>query len=147
MYEGDAGSYHAWCPDDLVMLRRGNIGGAKLSVQKHGFSPPHYSDSSKIAYVIQGQVLKREFKLDLRRTSKQQSREADEDTTSEEGLLDSARVIGGVKAFLRQWRIRKRRIRGRSAAVRGATSAKGVRWSEEQQRLEDEDQLGFELYF
>ncbi|CAN1807975.1 hypothetical protein LINPERHAP1_LOCUS25249 [Linum perenne] len=53
MYEGDAGSYHAWCPDDLVMLRRGNIGGAKLSVQKHGFSPPHYSDSSKIAYVIQ----------------------------------------------------------------------------------------------
>ncbi|CAN1847030.1 Glutelin type-D 1 [Linum perenne] len=54
LYEGDGGSYHAWCPDDLVMLRRGNIGGAKLSLQKHGFSPPYYSDSSKVVYVLQG---------------------------------------------------------------------------------------------
>ncbi|PIA28670.1 hypothetical protein AQUCO_06800090v1 [Aquilegia coerulea] len=36
------------------MLERGNIGASKLSLQKNGLSLPRYSDSSKVAYVLQG---------------------------------------------------------------------------------------------
>ncbi|KEH22149.1 putative rmlC-like jelly roll protein [Medicago truncatula] len=36
------------------MLRQGNIGAAKLALQKNGFVVPMYSDSSKVAYVLQG---------------------------------------------------------------------------------------------
>ncbi|KAJ4725890.1 Glutelin type-A [Melia azedarach] len=51
---GDGGSYHTWCPNELPMLRQGNIGAAKLALEKNGFCLPHYSDSSKVAYVLQG---------------------------------------------------------------------------------------------
>ncbi|CAN0853978.1 Glutelin type-A 1 [Linum grandiflorum] len=54
VYAGDGGSIYAWCPDDVLMLRRGNIGAAKLSLRKHALSLPHYSDSSKLVYVLQG---------------------------------------------------------------------------------------------
>jgi quercetin dioxygenase-like cupin family protein len=36
------------------MLREGNIGAAKLALEKNGFAIPRYSDSSKVAYVLQG---------------------------------------------------------------------------------------------
>ncbi|GKV01036.1 hypothetical protein SLEP1_g13634 [Rubroshorea leprosula] len=48
------GSYHAWCPQELPMLREGNIGAAKLALEKNGLALPRYSDSSKVAYVLQG---------------------------------------------------------------------------------------------
>lgn len=51
---GDGGSYYAWSPSELPMLREGNIGAAKLALQKNGFAVPRYSDSSKVAYVLQG---------------------------------------------------------------------------------------------
>ncbi|GAB2291643.1 hypothetical protein Dimus_025899 [Dionaea muscipula] len=51
---GDGGSYHAWCPSELPMLREGNIGAAKLALEKNGFALPRYSDSAKVAYVLQG---------------------------------------------------------------------------------------------
>lgn len=54
IYGGDGGSYHAWCPDELPMLRQGNIGAAKLILEKNGFALPRYSDSAKVAYVLQG---------------------------------------------------------------------------------------------
>ncbi|KAL1817170.1 hypothetical protein ACET3Z_019744 [Daucus carota] len=54
VYGGDGGSYSAWCPDDLPMLKQGNIGAAKLSLNKNGFALPSYSDSAKVAYVLQG---------------------------------------------------------------------------------------------
>ncbi|KAL1818907.1 hypothetical protein DCAR_0415137 [Daucus carota subsp. sativus] len=54
VYGGDGGSYHAWCPNDLPMLKQGNIGAAKLSLNKNGFALPSYSDSAKVAYVLQG---------------------------------------------------------------------------------------------
>lgn len=54
VYGGDGGAYYAWCPDDLPMLRRGNIGAAKLVLKKNGFALPSYSDSAKVAYVLQG---------------------------------------------------------------------------------------------
>lgn len=54
VYGGDGGSYYAWSPSELPMLREGNIGAAKLALQKNGFAIPRYSDSSKVAYVLQG---------------------------------------------------------------------------------------------
>ncbi|KAK9755177.1 hypothetical protein RND81_01G006900 [Saponaria officinalis] len=55
VYEGEGGSYYSWSPNELGMLKNGNIGAAKLILTKYGFALPHYSDSSKIAYVLQGQ--------------------------------------------------------------------------------------------
>ncbi|KAL9322836.1 hypothetical protein ACSQ67_010889 [Phaseolus vulgaris] len=54
VYGGNGGSYHAWSPSQLPMLRQGNIAAAKLSLHKNGFALPRYSDSSKVAYVLQG---------------------------------------------------------------------------------------------
>jgi len=52
VYGGDGGSYYAWSPSQLPMLREGNIGAAKLVIQNNGFAVPRYSDYSKIAYVL-----------------------------------------------------------------------------------------------
>ncbi|KAB1995710.1 hypothetical protein ES319_D13G178800v1 [Gossypium barbadense] len=54
VYGDDGGSYYAWCPNELPMLREGNIGAAKLALEKNGFALPRYSDSSMVAYVLQG---------------------------------------------------------------------------------------------
>ncbi|KAG2260153.1 hypothetical protein Bca52824_079447 [Brassica carinata] len=54
VYGGDGGSYFAWCPEELPMLKEGNIGAAKLALKQHGFAVPRYSDSPKVAYVLQG---------------------------------------------------------------------------------------------
>ncbi|KAE8680479.1 Detected protein of unknown function [Hibiscus syriacus] len=35
-------------PNELRMLREGNIGAAKLALQKNGFALPRYSDASKL---------------------------------------------------------------------------------------------------
>ncbi|PPD92085.1 hypothetical protein GOBAR_DD10967 [Gossypium barbadense] len=53
VYGDDGGSYYAWCPNELPMLREGNIGAAKLALEKNGFALPRYSDSSMVAYVLQ----------------------------------------------------------------------------------------------
>ncbi|KAH9624386.1 hypothetical protein KSS87_011897 [Heliosperma pusillum] len=55
VYGSEGGSYYSWCPNELPMLKNGNIGAAKLSLNKNGFALPRYSDSSKVAYVLQGQ--------------------------------------------------------------------------------------------
>ncbi|KAJ3691595.1 hypothetical protein LUZ61_020759 [Rhynchospora tenuis] len=54
LYAGDGGSYSSWTPDDLPMLRVASIGAAKLTLNSRGFAAPSYSDSSKVAYVLQG---------------------------------------------------------------------------------------------
>ncbi|KAF6148845.1 hypothetical protein GIB67_014216 [Kingdonia uniflora] len=54
MYGGDGGSYHAWSSSELPMLRQGNIGAGKLSLEKNGLALLCYSDSAKVAYVLQG---------------------------------------------------------------------------------------------
>ncbi|XP_057443680.1 glutelin type-D 1-like [Lotus japonicus] len=54
VYGGNGGSYYAWSPSELPMLREGNIGAGKLALEKNGFALPRYSDSSKVAYVLQG---------------------------------------------------------------------------------------------
>ena len=54
VYGGEGGSYYAWSPSELPMLKEGNIGAAKLSLEKYGLALPSYSDSAKVAYVLQG---------------------------------------------------------------------------------------------
>ncbi|XP_020579616.1 glutelin type-A 1-like [Phalaenopsis equestris] len=54
VYGGDGGSYFSWSPDELPMLRAGNIGAAELELAERGLALPTYSDSAKVAYVIQG---------------------------------------------------------------------------------------------
>ncbi|KAJ1692332.1 hypothetical protein LUZ63_009030 [Rhynchospora breviuscula] len=54
LYAGDGGSYSSWTPDDLPMLLVASIGAAKLTLNSRGFAAPSYSDSSKVAYVLQG---------------------------------------------------------------------------------------------
>ncbi|XP_021836066.1 glutelin type-D 1-like [Spinacia oleracea] len=54
VHGGTGGTYYAWCDSELPMLREGNIGASKLALQKFGFSLPAFSDSSKVAYVLQG---------------------------------------------------------------------------------------------
>ena len=53
-YGSNGGSYLAWSPSELPMLGEGNIGAAKIILHQHGFALPSYSDSSKVAYVLQG---------------------------------------------------------------------------------------------
>ncbi|KAG8373254.1 hypothetical protein BUALT_Bualt11G0004800 [Buddleja alternifolia] len=48
------GDYYAWCPNEILMLREGNIAAAKLALRNNGFVLPRYSDSAKVAYVLQG---------------------------------------------------------------------------------------------
>ncbi|CAO2816345.1 unnamed protein product [Amaranthus hypochondriacus] len=54
VYEGEGGSYLTWFPSEVPMLKHGNIGAAKLFLNKFGFALPHYADSSKIGFVLQG---------------------------------------------------------------------------------------------
>ncbi|KAJ0968630.1 hypothetical protein J5N97_025547 [Dioscorea zingiberensis] len=54
LYGGDGGAYYSWCPDELPMLSEGNIGAAKLVLENRGLALPSYSDSAKVAYVLQG---------------------------------------------------------------------------------------------
>ncbi|CAH9148502.1 unnamed protein product [Cuscuta epithymum] len=54
VYGGDGGAYYAWSPEELPMLHQGNIGAAKLALEQNGFALPRYSDSAKVAYVLQG---------------------------------------------------------------------------------------------
>ncbi|KAI3901570.1 hypothetical protein MKW92_017821, partial [Papaver armeniacum] len=54
VYGGEGGSYFSWSPSDLPMLKEGNIGASKILLQKNGLAMPSYSDSAKVAYVLQG---------------------------------------------------------------------------------------------
>ncbi|KAG8368778.1 hypothetical protein BUALT_Bualt15G0082100 [Buddleja alternifolia] len=51
LFEGEGGGYYAWTSPALAEWR---LGAGKLVLQPRGFAMPHYSDSAKIGYVIQG---------------------------------------------------------------------------------------------
>ncbi|KAK1264364.1 hypothetical protein QJS04_geneDACA011178 [Acorus gramineus] len=53
VYGGDGGTYYAWPPSELVMLKEASIGASKIALEKRGLALPSYSDSAKIAYVLQ----------------------------------------------------------------------------------------------
>ncbi|XP_016504127.1 12S seed storage protein CRB-like [Nicotiana tabacum] len=54
VYEGEGGGYSEWCPKEHEVLQDHNIGAAKLVLSTNGFALPCYSDSAKVAYVLQG---------------------------------------------------------------------------------------------
>ncbi|XP_050203270.1 glutelin type-D 1-like [Mercurialis annua] len=51
---GNGGYFSTWSPSELPMLGKGNIAAVKLSLLNNGFVLPHYADSSKVGYVLQG---------------------------------------------------------------------------------------------
>lgn len=54
VFAGDGGSYHIWSSTKFPFLSKAKVGAGKLVLQPHGFALPHYADSSKIGYVLQG---------------------------------------------------------------------------------------------
>ena len=56
-YGGDGGAYYDWSPADLPMLGAASIGAAKLCLSAEGLVLPSYSDSAKVAYVLQGKYI------------------------------------------------------------------------------------------
>ncbi|KAM7474613.1 hypothetical protein LguiB_021856 [Lonicera macranthoides] len=54
LFEGEGGGYYSWSSAKSPFLSEAKIGAGKLVLQPGGFALPHYSDSHKIGYVIQG---------------------------------------------------------------------------------------------
>ncbi|XP_025014908.2 cocosin 1-like [Ricinus communis] len=51
LFDGEGGSYKAWSSSDLATAK---VGGGELVLKPRGFALPHYADSSKFGYVLQG---------------------------------------------------------------------------------------------
>ncbi|KAJ9538079.1 hypothetical protein OSB04_030812 [Centaurea solstitialis] len=54
VYEGEGGAYYAWTPSKSPLLSEYKLGASKLLLHPLGFVFPHFFDSSKIGYVLQG---------------------------------------------------------------------------------------------
>ncbi|XP_057977996.1 glutelin type-A 3-like [Malania oleifera] len=55
MFEGEGGSYYTWSTSKLLpLLSESKVGAGRLVLAPRGFALPHYADSSKLGYVIQG---------------------------------------------------------------------------------------------
>ncbi|XP_020254616.1 glycinin G1-like [Asparagus officinalis] len=54
LFEGEGGSYYSWSSSDLPMLKEANVGAGKLVLKPLGFALPHYADSTKVGYVLEG---------------------------------------------------------------------------------------------
>ncbi|GAU18713.1 hypothetical protein TSUD_80010 [Trifolium subterraneum] len=54
LIEGDGGGYYIWLSSQVPVLAKTNVGAGQLVLQPRGFALPHYADSSKIGYVIEG---------------------------------------------------------------------------------------------
>ncbi|WCJ18303.1 RmlC-like cupins superfamily protein [Euphorbia peplus] len=50
-FDGEGGSYSVWTSSEFAQT---NVGAGKLVLHPHGFALPHYADSSKIGFVLQG---------------------------------------------------------------------------------------------
>lgn len=48
------GDYYIWSGSEMAILARTNMGAGRVVIHPRGFALPHYSDSSKIGYVVQG---------------------------------------------------------------------------------------------
>lgn len=55
-FEGDGGSYHKWLPSDYPLLAQTNVAAGRLLLRPRGFALPHYADSSKVGYVLRGNL-------------------------------------------------------------------------------------------
>lgn len=54
LFEGEGGAYYAWSSKAFPFLAQAKLGAGKLVLQPNGFALPHYADSSKVGYVLQG---------------------------------------------------------------------------------------------
>ncbi|KAI9103547.1 hypothetical protein K1719_023170 [Acacia pycnantha] len=54
MFEGDGGAYSFWSASQVPLLSNNNVAAGCLKLQPHGFALPHYADSPKIGFVLQG---------------------------------------------------------------------------------------------
>ncbi|KAM2068164.1 hypothetical protein ACFX1T_044402 [Malus domestica] len=54
LFEADGGAYYIWSSSDAPVLAEAKVGAGKLVLQPHGFALPHYADSSKLGYVLEG---------------------------------------------------------------------------------------------
>lgn len=55
MFEGEGGSYYTWSSTEFPVLGEAKVGAGVLVLKPGGFALPHYSDCSKVGYVLQGQ--------------------------------------------------------------------------------------------
>lgn len=56
IFDGEGGSYFAWSEGESAILGDAKVGAARLVLHPLGFALPHYSDSSKVALVLQGEI-------------------------------------------------------------------------------------------
>ncbi|KAK9077083.1 hypothetical protein SSX86_005419 [Deinandra increscens subsp. villosa] len=56
VFEGDSGGYYAWSNSKTPLLSDSKLGAGKLLLHPHGFALPHYIDSQKIGFVLQGAI-------------------------------------------------------------------------------------------
>ncbi|KAF3435137.1 hypothetical protein FNV43_RR22224 [Rhamnella rubrinervis] len=54
VFDGEGGSYCAWSSKEFPLLAQAKFGAGRLVLQPNGFALPHYADSSKVGYVLQG---------------------------------------------------------------------------------------------
>ncbi|KAL6329337.1 hypothetical protein AAG906_017641 [Vitis piasezkii] len=54
IFEGEGGTYYSWSSAEYELLKEAKVGGGRLVLQPRGFALPHYADSNKIGYVLQG---------------------------------------------------------------------------------------------
>nr|GEW22482.1 11-S seed storage protein, plant [Tanacetum cinerariifolium] len=54
VYEGEGGRYYSWSPSKNRLLEELKVAAGKLHLHPLGIALPHFSDSSKLAYVLQG---------------------------------------------------------------------------------------------
>ncbi|KAJ4717105.1 Glutelin type-A 2 [Melia azedarach] len=55
IFEGEGGSYHSWSATEFPFLAQAKVGAGILVLKPGGFALPHYADSSKVGYVLQGE--------------------------------------------------------------------------------------------
>lgn len=53
-FEGDSGGYYEWTNSKTPLLSETKLGAGKLLLHPLGFALPHYADSSKIGFVLEG---------------------------------------------------------------------------------------------
>ncbi|CAH1426241.1 unnamed protein product [Lactuca virosa] len=54
VYEGEGGAYYAWSTSKSPLLMESKLAAGWLLLHPLGFALPHFSDSSKLAYVLEG---------------------------------------------------------------------------------------------
>jgi len=55
LFEGEGGGYYTWSTSEVPLLAKKNVTAGRFLLHPRGFALPHYSDVSKVGYVIQGQ--------------------------------------------------------------------------------------------